>query len=410
MKITKKIIAMLLCTVVCFSMSIISYATNDTAKITVSTADAMPGDTVTINISIDQNPGIMAMAFCITYDNTSLVYKNYSKGYLSSYTIKDHSDKGHVSFVNVENKDNASNGTIISLTFDVKENAKPGKSVITLANSNRDKHGAKLHNSFSNSKQEFIVPVVTSGGVTIAETCENAGHKYSEWEIIRENTCTDDGLKSHICSRCNNFEEVVIPAAHSFEAEWTIDKAATPEEDGIMSRHCTACDAKTDEFTFKYEEIGGDDTPDDSSSTDSSSTENSSQESETPSSDTENTSSNISSDESNVDKPNIDNVVGEKVPQQEAEKFEEYVPPKQEENSSEETTNDVISSETTSTESNTPSSDTTVGTTQNNSSKTDEEPSFFATPIGIAVMVVLILISVAVIALGIIIIMRKQKS
>lgn len=405
MKITKRIFTILLCVVICFSMCIISYAANDTAKITVSSADAYPGDTVTIDITIENNPGIMGMAFCVTYNNEAVEYVSHQGGYISSFTYKNHSDKGHISFTNVENKDKTDNGKLLSVTFKVKESAKPGAHTVTLANSNREKYGTKLHNSFSNSKQEFVVPVVKSGAINVAETCGNAGHKWGEWNIISENTCNDDGLKNHVCLRCDYTEEVKIPAAHSFEAEWTVDKAATPEEDGIMSRHCTACDAKTDKFTFSYEEIGGDEeeTPDDNSSN-----ESSSQESKTPSSDTEDTSSSVSSDDATTNKPNIDNVVGEKVPQQEAEKFEEYKPPKTEdETSSESVSSNVTSSEVTSS-TNTPDDSTTTGTVGNTDGQ--ENPTFFDTPTGIAMIVLSIVLSVGIIVLGVILIIRKQKS
>lgn len=405
MKIIQRLFAVLLCIVIGFSLCPSVLAENNTAKINVSSVDAMPGDVVSINISIDNNPGIMAMAFCVTYDNTALEYVQHEAGIFSSFTYKDHIDKGHISFVNVGNKDNTSNGCFLSVSFKVKENAKPGKHVIALANSNRDKYGTKLHNSFSNSKQDFVVPAVTSGSINVAETCENAGHNYGDWEIVRESNCTDDGLKRHVCSRCNIIEEVIISAAHDFETEWTIDKAATPEEDGIMSRHCTACDAKTDEFTFSYEEIGGEETPDDTSSDNSSS-----QESEPESSETESNSSATSSDDIITDKPNIDNVVGEKVPQQEAEKFEEYQPPKQEENtSSENTSSEVASNETSSLESTPSSSDTTLGSSDSNTIKQEKKPSFFATPKGIIMVIAGSLLSIGIIALGVIMIMRKQK-
>lgn len=408
MKTIQRVFAVLLCIVIGFSLCPSVFATNNTAKINVSSVDAMPGDTVTISVNISENPGIMSMAFSITYDNTVLVYKSYSKGYLSSYTVLDHPDKGHVSFVNVETKDVATNGTIISLLFEVKKDAKPGKSVVSLASHNRATQGTKLDKSFSNSKQEFVLPAVTSGGVNVAETCENAGHSYSEWEIIRENSCTDSGLKSRVCSRCNYTQEKEIPAAHKFESDWTIDKAATPEEDGIMSRHCTECDAKTDEFTFKYEEIGETETPDDTTSDENSSTDSEvsdTTDSEMTDSGTSDTSSN---DTAATEKPNINNVVGEKVPQQEAEKFEEYQPPKPEEETPEE--DDVVEDEITSSDDSTDSSNVTTGVvTDKITGNPNEETSFFSTTGGIVMLIILIVLSVGILALGVMVIIRKQK-
>lgn len=408
MKVIKNIFTLLICVVLCFSLCISTFATNDTAKITVSSVDAMPGDSVTINIDISNNPGIMAMAFCITYDKDALIYKNFSKGYLTSYTVKDHSDKGYVSFVNVENKDKDTDGTIISILFEVKADAAPGKHVITLANSNIDRHGKKLHNSFSTSKQEFVIPIVTSGGITVAETCENAGHNYTEWNIVYPATCTSEGLKNRLCERCSTFEEETIPASHDFEAEWTVDKVATPNEDGIMSRHCTKCDEVTDQFTFKYEEIVEDEKePEDTPSNDMSSDENSYVSSENSSNtDSDNTSpDNISSNPAKPQKPNINNTVGEKVPLEEVEKFEDYEQIMKPDTNNSATENDNSSDATPD------SSDITTGAIpNNNSTPTNEKPSFLSTTGGIVTAILGAVLSIGILVLGILLILRNKKS
>ena len=434
MKIAKRLFSLLLCAIICLTLSITSFAA-ETASIKVSSETVMPGDSVTINVDISNNPGIMAMAFCITYDSDALVYKSYSKGYLSSCTVKDHSDKGHVSFVNVENKDISTNGTIISVIFEVKADAKPGNHPITLANSNRDKHGTKLHNSFSTSQQKFIVPLVVSGGVTVQETCENAGHKYSQWNLVREATCTSTGLKESSCARCGNVAEEIIPITHDFESEWTVDKAATPDEDGIMSRHCTKCDEVTDKITFSYEEIGGDkdDTSSDDTTNDNTSdsgdnssentpgTENGTQEdgSQEDGTQEDNSSENISQDGSldtssentTNKKPVINNTVGEKVPLEEVEKLEDYQQNIKPNLNNSDTSSDDVSDKETSSDTTSDDSNTTNVDVQNNTSDTpDKEPSFFNTAGGIITIVICSLLSVGIIALGILLIIRNKKS
>lgn len=418
----KKNLAIILCVIIC-SLSSVVFATGTSAPtIKITTITSVPGDTVEISIDISNNPGIMAMAFCITYDNNTLEYQNYSKGYLSNYTIKDHSDEGHVSFVNVENTDKNTNGTLLSLLFKVKDDAKPGRHIITLANSNRNKYGNKLHNSFSNSKQQFVVPTVTAGSVVIEETCENSGHKYGEWNVSHEANCTVEGLRSRACQRCQIVQEETIPITHDFESEWTVDKIATPEENGIMSRHCTKCDNVTDKITFSYEEIGGDenDTSGDVSSDEITSSNDALDDpsQESSASDTSNTSSNALDNSSNSSqsapniKPTINNTVGEKVSIDVVEKLQDYqqnIKPnlKDEENSSEE----IISNEENSTQSEQSNSDTMTGViSEDNTSLQDKEPSFFSTPIGVIMIIVGSLLSIGIIALGIIMIMRNKKA
>ena len=269
MKITKRIVATFVCLILVIVCSF-TVAAADTPRISLSNVRALPGESVTINISISNNPGIMAMSFCITYNNEAFEYTGYSKGYLSRYTIKDHSNKGQIAFVNDEASDKSNDGIMLSVKFRVKDNAAPGKHTITLANQNREKYGTKLHNSFSNSSLKYIVPSVMSGSITVGETCENAGHKYGGWTVITPADCVSTGTKEHTCLRCDHTETADIPITHDFEAEWTVDKAATPTEDGTMSRHCKNCDAVTDEITFTYEEVEDSQKPDDDASSEDS--------------------------------------------------------------------------------------------------------------------------------------------
>ena len=71
---------------------------------------------------------------------------------------------------------------------------------------------------------------------------------------VKDATCTEDGYKEvgtcEVCGAHYSYkdDENVIPAlGHDYEAEFTVDKAATCTEAGVKSKHCTRCDAKTDE-------------------------------------------------------------------------------------------------------------------------------------------------------------------
>ncbi len=166
----KKFLTIILCmififTIVCFSAN----ASQIQPTITVKDAVGTSGKNIDVQISIADNPGILAMAFCIGYDNTVLEYTGYTKGYLTNYNVMDHNDKGIVSFVSVEEKDISLNGTIITLKFKIKDTAALGEYPITILNNNPDKYGAELHNSFADSNEQFIVPIVKNGVVTVVD-------------------------------------------------------------------------------------------------------------------------------------------------------------------------------------------------------------------------------------------------
>ena len=421
----KRIIALLL-SLVLLTLCCPAVFAASTPTISISNVSADPGKEVTVSISISNNPGIMAMAFCITYDSDVLEYTGYTKGYLSKYTIKDHPDKGHISFVNDESSDKAKNGTMLSVKFKIKDDAAPGKYTITLANSYRDKYGNRLHNSFSNSKQEYIVPNVTAGSVTVNETCENAGHKYGATTVITAATCTTTGVGTHTCVRCDYTEETTIPITHDYESDWTVDQAATPTENGIMSRHCKNCDAVTDTITFTYQEVEDSQNPDDDETSSDENVLNDKNSSENSTS-TDNGSSENSSASSNTSESNsatktpINNTVGAKNPLSSIKNTKDY----QENIKSSINENDTFSStqETTDSSENSSidnssdvtSSEITSDSTDYNSDTDDNTDTDITdsnngwTTSSIVISVVGGVISIAAIAFAIILIIRRKK-
>ena len=72
------------------------------------------------------------------------------------------------------------------------------------------------------------------------------GHAWKE-PVVKEPTCTEEGLKVYTCENCGETKEETLPAlGHDYSKEWTVDKEATYYEDGSKSHHCTRCDAKID--------------------------------------------------------------------------------------------------------------------------------------------------------------------
>lgn len=46
---------------------------------------------------------------------------------------------------------------------------------------------------------------------------DSCAHTYGDWKIVSEATCTQNGTKERICSKCNDKETATIPAVgHNF--------------------------------------------------------------------------------------------------------------------------------------------------------------------------------------------------
>ncbi len=427
----KKLTAIILCFVMCALLCPMVSAA-PTTKVTLSNDAAFPGEEATVDVMITGNPGIMSMTFSITYDKDCFEFVSFNKGFVTNPTYKNHSDKGYVAFSISETSDKSNSGNILSVTFKVKKNTTPDTYPITIANVNPVKYGNDLNNCFVNSSEDSIIPTVTAGSIRIKGECDASGHKFGDWTETKPANCTETGLEERVCSVCQEIEEKKTPLKHDFEDEWTVDQPATPEKDGTMSRHCKLCDVVTDELKFSYEEIGGGDEDDDITSSTPSSTTSSSTESNvssttsntsssttpsTPSGTTSNTTSNntttsndstTSTNEPTVNKPtqkpNINNQPGEKVPQSEVEKLEDYenVKPPVEDETEDEDKNVI--------EDNVSDKKDSSNKQVSANGDQDEDETFFSTPIGIITAVISILISLGIIALAILLILKKRKS
>ncbi len=431
MKKAKIIIATILCLVLCALMSTTAFA-QAKPTIVISNEAAFPGEEVTVDVSITNNPGIMCMTFSITYDNTQFEFVEFSRGFISTPTYKDHSDKGYIAFSISETSNKTNVGNIMSLTFKIKNSAKSGKHPINLGNHYYEKYGNNIDNCFANSNEDLIVPTIKSGSITVKTQCDKTGHNYSNWSVSKQPSCTETGLKIRTCSDCGDTQEIILDKVHDFESDWTVDKAATKTEDGIMSRHCKNCNAVTDQITFSYEEIGGEDAdnsssdgsdessePDESNPSEDASgngsvNDNDSSGSQTQDGSSTDSSTDNSSGSSTINKPNINNTVGEKVPLSEVQKFDNYketVKPQQSNENSSESENDS-QSKNSSQEDNSSNQTASKETQSNEDLNVSEEntPSFFATPTGIIMLILCILLSGGIIAFAVILILKNRKS
>ncbi|MBR6510304.1 MAG: hypothetical protein IKT38_06840 [Clostridia bacterium] len=212
--------------------------------ITIGRVSGNTGDTVIVPITIEENPGIMAITISITYDSSALqLIEDLPGNVIYSHEIQDHPSKNLIRLVTLESLDRKNNGTLISLKFKIKPKTKVGLTEISIKYSSGD---------FCNWKLHRIMPKIISGGVDVGLSEDNCPHKnYSNWTVAAIPTCTDGGYDNRICNDCGHVElRNNSPIGHEFSKDFTIDKAATKDESGLMSRHCIRCAEFTDQISY----------------------------------------------------------------------------------------------------------------------------------------------------------------
>lgn len=81
---------------------------------------------------------------------------------------------------------------------------------------------------------------------TAQDALNATGHTWKE-TVVKEPSCTTEGLKKYTCENCGETKQETLSAlGHDYSKDWTIDKEATCEEPGEKSHHCTKCNNRTD--------------------------------------------------------------------------------------------------------------------------------------------------------------------
>ena len=261
-------------------------ASGQEASLSVSTASGGPGDTVTLDISIADNPGIMVLNPKLSFNTDALEYVGYEDAGLTGWAV---TERGMVWIGDAETD---FNGVILKLKFHIKESAPSGLAEVTLLCEDGDA---------ANENEEIVSLSVTGGGVIVeggtdihthtmthvpaqkpgcTESgnieywyCAECGKYFSDanaeneiaqkdtvipptghtpGEAVHENevpaTCTEPGSYDAVvyCTVCGaelSRETVSVPALGHDWGDWTQTKAPTETEEGEETRSCKRCDA-----------------------------------------------------------------------------------------------------------------------------------------------------------------------
>ena len=154
----------------------------------VSETAGNPGDTVTLTVSTQNNPGIIGMRLFVAYDSAVLELKKAEIEDLNDVTFGPIAKNPFIlSWVDAIHPDNTTNGVLAKLTFTVKANAPMGKSAVSVSYDEAD---------VFNAKWESINFATVAGGVNVGGNMDNGGTVATDKVLhsVTESDGADRGL------------------------------------------------------------------------------------------------------------------------------------------------------------------------------------------------------------------------
>ncbi|MBD5104217.1 MAG: hypothetical protein HDT47_05045 [Ruminococcaceae bacterium] len=263
--------------------------------------EAGRGESLTMTVSLDENPGLVSLRFQVKYDPAAVTIENNSDitsledfGVPGSFTSpKANNESGTVILrwsCPLSEENVTKTGDIAAVKFTVKSDAPIGSTGICIVpievnmiDENLDfvnleeKYGTGVEGYFKTPSERDIDKMVkiscahtwNAGTVTEEPSCtENGvktftcidcgetktediaalGHDRDGGTVTAEPTCTEKGVKTFTCTRCNDTKtEEVEALGHTWD-EGTVTEEPTCTEKGVKTFTCTKCDeTKTEE-------------------------------------------------------------------------------------------------------------------------------------------------------------------
>lgn len=85
----------------------------------------------------------------------------------------------------------------------------------------------------------LVIMIVLITGCDKKTECDKNGHSYGQWDIVEEQTCTDNGLLKRNCQNCDHFETNELEAlGHNYES---IVTSPTCVDQGYTTHICKRC-------------------------------------------------------------------------------------------------------------------------------------------------------------------------
>lgn len=277
----KKITAILLCIIMlvaCFPTGVFAATDDsqvsvediidDTVRVSLSSGSASAHNEVTLDLSLDSNPGFAVMILNLSYGSENISLKSVECNADGvSVEFSNESGASTLAFYHL-GSDCTATGTLATLTFSI--GAYSGDATVTVSaeegdicNSNAEvvetqftsgvisvacdhTYVYKGRTEPSCSKEGEIRYVCTICGNAIVTLIDKTAHLFSEEkQVITEPDCDTEGLEAPVCEYCFTIDEDnkdIVPAlGHKYYGDPIITKNPTCTEDGSQYQDCYVC-------------------------------------------------------------------------------------------------------------------------------------------------------------------------
>lgn len=194
-------------------------------RLTAPETSVAPGDTFDVVVSVENNPGVAAMSFSISYDETKLAPVYTGSTYMEEITGSGMSGwtlGAAASWTVAGLEDNTANGNILTLHFKVLETATSGNAAIEVTSFSAN----------NNEDDETLIPFDLNGcTVVVAGACEHdfsVENKDAVGALKTAGNCQAEAVYYKSCSKC---EAVSTADADTFTGDKDMNNhVGTPSE------------------------------------------------------------------------------------------------------------------------------------------------------------------------------------
>lgn len=215
----------------CFAGSVQVSAQSSTT-LTATTVSAERGSVVSVNVALNGNPGIWGIKFKVGYDRSALTLSSVSNGTVfadDEVTLPQTMTKEQYVYYACSNEleNVTANGTVVTLKFQVSENAKFSTYPITVS----------LTQAVNTSRKNVSMDT-QNGAVTVVECIHN-----KVWRTTKDAECETEGTETEVCSKCGEtFDNRSIEPTGHKHTEIRNQRPATREAEGYTGdTYCKDC-------------------------------------------------------------------------------------------------------------------------------------------------------------------------